>query len=223
MNTGSILMGRPSVGSWLAYGLGSENENMPAFVVLPDPGGGVKGGPPAWGSGFLPATYQGSPCAPDPRRFSTLRRSPASPCSAATHTGIRPADEPAASPTARSRRRTGRPDQCLRTGVSHASDRARTGRYLAGETAETERLYGLDEPRTREFGQRCLLARRMIEQGVRFVQLYSGDTVGWDAHDDVAKNHGQLCQRPTSQSPAYSRTLKRRGMLDNTARRSRNQ
>ncbi|MCA9203951.1 MAG: DUF1501 domain-containing protein, partial [Planctomycetales bacterium] len=59
MNTGSILMGRPSVGSWIAYGLGSENHNMPAFIVLPDPGGGVKGGPPAWGSGFLPATFQG--------------------------------------------------------------------------------------------------------------------------------------------------------------------
>ena len=59
MNTGSVLMGRPSVGSWVAYGLGSENENLPAFVVLPDPAGGLKGGPPAWGSGFLPATYQG--------------------------------------------------------------------------------------------------------------------------------------------------------------------
>src|SRR5262245_57237890 len=64
MNTGSILMGRPSVGAWVAYGLGTENQNMPAFVVLPDPGGGIKGGPPAWGSGFLPATFQGTPMRP---------------------------------------------------------------------------------------------------------------------------------------------------------------
>ena len=86
MNTGSILMGRPSVGSWVAYGLASENRDLPAFVVLPDPGGGVKGGPPAWGSGFLPATFQGVTMRPAIRRSCISNRSRGFPKPSSGHT-----------------------------------------------------------------------------------------------------------------------------------------
>ncbi len=216
MNTGSILMGRPSAGSWVAYGLGSENQNMPAFVVLPDPGGGVKGGPPAWGSGYLPATFQGVTIRPGSTPILNLR--------------------PQASISKTQQRST--LDFLQQLNRQHLLDRqgddelaARMDAYelafrmqlaapqlvnLAEETEETHRLYGLDNSTTREFGQRCLLARRMIERGVRFVQLYSGDTVGWDAHNNVASNHGRYCQKTDKPVAALLIDLRRRGLLDDT-------
>jgi hypothetical protein len=215
MNTGSILMGRPSMGSWVAYGLGSENRDMPAFVVLPDPGGGLKGGPPAWGSGYLPATYQG--------------------------VTMRPGDNPilylAPPPMHSSNQQRQVIDLIQRINRRHLADRgddplaARIAAYelafrmqaaapelvdLEGETAETQQLYGLDQPRTAEFGRRCLLARRMIERGVRFVQVYSGDTVGWDAHNNVQKNHTEYCGRTDLPFAGLLKDLKRRGLLDET-------
>jgi uncharacterized protein (DUF1501 family) len=87
---------------------------------------------------------------------------------------------------------------------------------LSGETAETLALYGIDQPDTDEFGRRCLLARRLVERGVRFVQLYSGDTVGWDAHEDVAKNHDLVCRRTDRPIAGLLRDLRRRGLLDDT-------
>src|SRR5213078_522990 len=87
---------------------------------------------------------------------------------------------------------------------------------LAGETAETRKLYGIGEKSTDEFGTRCLLARRMIERGVRFVQLYSGDSNGWDAHDDVLKNHAALCRRTDQPVAGLLTDLRRRGLLDDT-------
>ncbi|MCA9019655.1 MAG: DUF1501 domain-containing protein, partial [Planctomycetaceae bacterium] len=187
MNTGSILMGHPSVGSWVAYGLGSENADMPAFVVMPDPGGGIKGGPPAWGSGYLPATFQGT----------TMR---------AGKTPILNLNPPA-SISSQQQRATLDLVQSMNRRHLEARDRddelaARISAYelafrmqtaapeivdLTQETQETHAMYGLNDPQTRDFGERCLLARRMVERGVRFVQLYSGDTVGWDAHSDVTK------------------------------------
>jgi len=216
MNTGSILMGRPSVGSWVAYGLGSENRDLPAFVVLPDPGGGLKGGPPAWGSGYLPATYQG--------------------------VTMRPGDQPilhlSPQPQISSAQQRATLDLVLKLNREHLAQRnnddelsARIKAYelafrmqsaapdlvnLKDETAETLSLYGLDQKETHEFGQRCLLARRMIERGVRFVQVYSGDTNGWDAHNDVAKNHGQYCQATDLPVAGLLTDLKRRGLWKDT-------
>ena len=216
MNTGSILMGRPSLGSWVSYGLGSENQDMPAFVVMPDPGSGVKGGPPAWGSGYLPATFQGTTMRPGKSPILHLRPQPE----------ISDSQQQATL------------DLVRRLNQRHLQERdfdddlsARVNSYelafrmqsaapevvnLSQETLETRRLYGIGEKDTDEFGTRCLLARRMIERGVRFVQLYSGDTGGWDAHRDVARNHGVYCRRTDKPVAGLLKDLKRRGLLNDT-------
>ncbi len=216
MNTGNVLMGHPSVGSWIAYGLGSENADMPAFVVLPDPGGGIKGGPPAWGNGYLPGACQGTTMRPGEAPILNLR--------------------PPAGITARQQRST--LDLAQSLNARHREERdddaeltTRIAAYelafrmqvaapeivdLRQESSETHALYGLDNPQTREFGQRCLLARRMVERGVRFVQLYSGDTNGWDAHQNVDKNHSEYCGRTDKPIAGLLQDLKRRGLLDDT-------
>ncbi len=216
MNSGSILMGHPSLGSWLAYGLGSENADMPAFVVLPDPGGGLKGGPQAWGSGFLPASYQGTP----------MRAGAAPILNLNTPSGI---DVGQQRSTLDFAQRINRRHLQQRGGDDELDARIESYELafrmqaaapeavdLAQESEHTLRLYGIDQPKTQEFGQRCLLARRMIERGVRFVQVYSGDTNGWDAHNDVAKNHGEYCERTDLPVAGLLRDLKRRGLLEET-------
>jgi hypothetical protein len=216
MNTGSILMGRPSLGAWASYGLGTENRNMPAFVVMPDPGGWPKGGSPAWGNGFLPAAYQGT----------------------VVHGGKSPVEHLANPPgvTDAQQRRTldfvaeaNREHLAARGADSELS--ARIAAYelafrmqahapevidLAKETEETKRLYGLDREETAEFGTRCLLARRMVERGVRFVQVYSGDTNGWDGHSDLEGNHGKLALASDRPVAGLLTDLKRRGLLADT-------
>lgn len=216
MNTGSILMGNPSVGSWVAYGLGSENQNMPSFVVLPDPEGGLKGGPPAWGSGYLPATFQG-----------VTMRSGASP--------ILDLQPPAGITSQQQRNDL---DFIQQLNQRHLQQRdhddqlaARIKAYelafrmqteapelvdIQNETAETQAMYGIDQQTTRDYGQRCLLARRMIENGVRFVQVYSGGTNGWDAHKDVEENHSDYCQRTDKPIAGLLQDLKQRGLLEDT-------
>ena len=216
MNTGSILMGKPSLGSWVGYGLGTENQDLPAFVVLPDPGGGIKGGPPAYGSGFLPATYQG--------------------------TLVRPGDSPILDLKPPERMTADRQRKVLdligRLNHRHLEKRgedselsARIAAYelayrmqsaapeavdFANETEETKRLYGLDDRRSADFGARCLLARRLAERGVRFIQVYSGDVNGWDAHDDLEKNHATMCEKTDRPVSGLLTDLKRRGLLDDT-------
>jgi Protein of unknown function (DUF1501) len=216
MNTGSVLMGRPSVGSWVAYGLGSENEDLPAFVVLPDPGGGLKGGPPAWGNGFLPASYQGVTMRAGSRPILHL--------------------DSAAGFTAHEQRRM--LDALQQLNQRHLAQRdyddelsARIATHelafrmqatapelvdLSQESASTLQLYGVDQKATNDFGTRCLLARRMIERGVRFVQVHSGDTNGWDAHSNVADNHGKLCAATDKPVAGLLHDLKQRGLWDET-------
>ena len=216
MNTGSILMGRPSVGSWVAFGLGSENQDMPGYVVIPDPGGAPKGGPPAWGSGFLPSTFQGTLLRPGENPITNLNRSESL---------------------------TDDDQRQLLDFIQHANHRhlevrdfddelqARINNYelafrmqsaapelvdLSRETEYTKRLYGIEDKVTRDFGTRCLLARRMVQYGVRFVQLYSGDTNGWDAHKNVAKNHGEYCLRTDRPIAGLLQDLEARGLLDDT-------
>jgi hypothetical protein len=216
MNTGRILMGSPSLGSWVAYGLGSENRDLPAFVVLPDPGGGLKGGPPAWGSGFLPASYQGVTMRPGNKPILHL----------APQEQINLAQQKATL------------DLTLELNRRHLAARdnddelsARIKAYelafrmqsaapdlvdLKDESQETLDLYGMDQKETKEYGQRCLLARRMIERGVRFVQVYSGDTNGWDAHNDVLDNHTKYCRATDKPVAGLLTDLQRRGLWKDT-------
>jgi hypothetical protein len=216
MNTGSILMGRPSLGAWVSYGLGSENRSMPAFVVLPDPGGWVKGGAPAWGAGFLPSAFQG-----------TVLRGGTPP--------ILHLDTPRGLGREQQRRTL---DLVNRLNREHLRGReengdlsARIASYelafrmqaeatdvvdVARESAATRRLYGLDEKETAEFGLRCLLARRMVERGVRFVQVYCGDTNGWDAHSNIEANHGRWCRQSDRPVAGLLQDLKARGLLEST-------
>jgi len=216
MNTGSILMGRASLGAWTAYGLGSENENLPAFVVLPDPGGWVKGGAPAWGNGYLPATYQG-----------TVLRGGASPIlHLNTPPGISAEQQRA---TIGFINRLNREQLPSREENSELT--ARIAAYelafrmqshapevvdIARESEATRRLYGLGSSVTAEFGTRCLLARRLVEAGVRFVQLYCGDTNGWDGHSDMEGNHSKLCAQSDRPIAGLLTDLKARGLLDST-------
>ncbi|MDA1050067.1 MAG: DUF1501 domain-containing protein [Planctomycetota bacterium] len=216
VNTGSILMGKPSVGSWVAYGLGSENQNMPAFVVLPDPGGGLKGGPPAWGSGFLPATYQGVTMRPGATPILDLR--PQKQIAAAQQRNI--LDLVQRLNRHHVEQRAGDDELAARVSAYELAFRMQAAAPelvdISRETPQTHSLYGLDDPTTVEFGQRCLLARRMLESGVRFVQLYAGDTVGWDAHDDVLKNHSHHCARTDKPIAGLLKDLRQRGLLDDT-------
>lgn len=216
MNTGSILMGRPSLGSWVSYGLGTDNDDMPAFVVMPDPGGGLKGGPPAWGSGFLPADHQGTAVRAGERPILHLQPPP----------GMDDAEQ----------RRV--LDLVGKMNARHLAERefddqlaARVSAYelafrmqaeapslvdLSQETEETLRLYGVDRKESEEFGRRCLLGRRLLESGVRFVQIYSGDTNGWDAHESIEQNHAEYCRRTDRAMAGLLTDLKRRGLWDDT-------
>ncbi len=216
MNTGSILMGRPSLGAWAAYGLGTENQNLPAFVVLPDPEGWPKGGAPAWGNGYLPSTYQG-----------TLLRGGDSPIlDLATPPGVSGEQQRA---TVEFVNRLNREN--LRAGEENSELAARIAAYelafrmqshapevvdLGRESEATRRLYGLGNGVTSEFGTRCLLARRLVEAGVRFVQVYCGDANGWDGHSKMEENHSRLCAQSDGPIAGLLTDLKARGLLDST-------
>lgn len=216
MNTGSILMGRPCLGSWASYGLGTENQNMPAFVVMPDPAGWVKGGAPAWGNGYLPAAYQGT----------------------IMHGGAAPVLHLQTPPHISGEQQKKTLDFINQSNRDHLQQRdadselaARIAAYelafrmqahapevvdIRSETRATRQLYGLDDKVTAEFGLRCLLARRLVERGVRFVQLYCGDTNGWDGHSDIEGNHSKLCAQSDRPVAGLLKDLKSRGLLDST-------
>jgi hypothetical protein len=216
MNTGSILMGRPSLGAWASYGLGTENRNLPSFVVLPDPGGWPKGGAPAWGNGFLPAAYQGTVLRGGSPPIAHL----ANPAGLTDAQQRRTLDFIAESNRDHLAARGGDGDLAARVAAYELAFRMQSHAPgvvdLSTETVETKRLYGLDRAETAEFGTRCLLARRMVEAGVRFVQVFSGDTNGWDAHTDVEGNHGKLCLQSDKPIAGLLTDLKRRGLLKDT-------
>ena len=216
MNTGHVIGGRPSLGAWATYGLGTENQDMPAFVVLTDGKGTVVNGSRNWGSGFMPAVYQGVQfkSGSDP----ILNLNP--PSQITEH------------------RQKAKLDLLSQIDRRHAQERedfseleARIKSYelafrmqseapgivdLATETEETKALYGIDQKETNVFGSNCLLARRLVENGVRFVQLYSGAGSGWDAHSNIEGNHGKLCKEVDKPIAGLLKDLKRRGLWDET-------
>ena len=219
MNTGKPIIGRPSLGSWVVYGLGTENQDMPGYVVMLDKRGGPIGGQPNWSSGFMPAGLQG-----------TLFRPTGSPI----------LDLASAGPLGRDGQRQ-QLDLLARLNEEHLRERAggedlaaRAASYelafrmqaeapeavdLAQETAGTRAAYGVDQEPTAEFGRNCLIARRLVERGVRFVQLYSGGghlEETWDAHESVEKNHGQHAGETDQPIAALLSDLEQRGLLEST-------
>jgi hypothetical protein len=215
MNTGSILAGRPSLGAWTTYGLGSENQDLPAFVVMTDAGEPF-GGPRNWGNAWLPATFQGTPFRKDGTPI--LHLSPPDSVSDAQQKAklglIADLDRLHAAGRADDSRLAARiaSYELAYRMQAHAPEAV----DLSGETAETKGLYGLDDPRCKDFGAMCLRARRLVERGVRFVQLYCGSGSQWDAHRDIEGNHARLCARSDRPVAALIRDLKRRGLLDDT-------
>jgi hypothetical protein len=216
MNTGSILAGRPSMGSWISYGLGSDNQNLPAFVVMADGGGMPAGGPPNWGSGFLPAGHQGTPFRPTSTPILNLEAPPEVHVVQAAHNRalIHRLN------TMFAARNPGEQELAARIQTYELAARmqvhAREAVDLAGENAVTRTLYGLDDPVTEPIGRRCLLARRLVEKGVRFVQVYAGGGNAWDGHNELQKNHGdraRACDRPVA---ALLQDLDQRGLLSDT-------
>jgi hypothetical protein len=216
MNTGSILGGRPCLGSWALYGLGSECEDLPGFVVLTDYPEEPPGGNRNWGTGFMPASHQG-----------TKFREGQSPVLHVSPSGV--IDDAQQRVKLDFIQRLNRAHQAKRSEDDQLE--ARIASYelayrmqaaapaavdLVDETQETRSLYGLDDKVTARNGRNCLLARRLVERGVRFVQLYMGSGSKWDAHADVETNHTKYCRESDKPIAGLIKDLKRRGMLDET-------
>ena len=219
MNSGRILSGHPCLGSWINYGLGSENENLPGFVVMLDKTGGPISGPKNWSSGYMPASYQGT----------VLR---------ADHTPIHDLSLPPGLTQANQRRLLDRLREKNTEHMAMRADNSELSARIASyelafkmqqfapeavdfnqETRKTQALYGLDQPRTQDFGRKCLLARRLVERGVRFVQIYSGgahNDDNWDAHTDIVANHTKHAGNTDKPVAGLLKDLKQRGLLDST-------
>jgi uncharacterized protein (DUF1501 family) len=215
MNTGSLLAGRPSLGAWVTYGLGTENQDLPAFVVMTDAGDPL-GGPRNWGNAWLPATFQGTPFRKG--NAPILHLEPPAGISDAQQRAklalIADLDRRHAAPRSDDSRLAARLASYELAYRMQAT--APEGVDLSQETAETRTLYGLEDPRCKDFGAMCLRARRLVERGVRFVQLYCGAGSQWDAHRDIEGNHAKLCARSDQPVAALIQDLKRRGLLDST-------
>ncbi len=223
-STGFVLPGFPSLGAWVSYGLGTENADLPTFVVLPDSRGYAPNGPANWGPGFLPASAQGTAIKPGAKN--------------PIH-DLFPPDDANLSAAAESEghallKTLNREHMKGREGDSRLD--ARIASYelaarlqlsapevlnLGNETSATKHLYGLDDPITEDLGRNCLVARRLLERGVRFVQVWSGADNGfprrnWDSHEDIARDHGSMGRSMDGPVAALILDLKSRGLLDDT-------
>ena len=215
MNTGSILAGRPSMGAWVTYGLGSANNNLPTFVILTD-AAEVVGGPKNWSAGFLPATYQGTllrkngppifHLAPPETIGEKQQRSKLDLLAALNK---RFSADKRADTELEARIESYELAYRMQSAAPEAVD-------VASESPATRKLYGLDDPATEKFGTNCLLARRLVERGVRFIQLYSGSGSGWDAHENIEANHSKMCKSTDRPIAGLLTDLKARGLLDTT-------
>jgi hypothetical protein len=215
LNTGRITDGRPALGSWMTYGLGSEAQNLPAFVVLTDPGGVPVLGVKNWLNGFLPSLYQGTVVRPvEPRILNLdpppdLKGAPQQDYLAYLRELNR----------AHLERLPGESDLEARIAgyelAAAMQSAAKEALDLGRESDETRRLYGLDDPATKEFGGRCLLARRLVERGVRFVQVFTRNQY-WDHHGNIRKSLPAACRTVDKPAAGLVTDLKRRGLLDST-------
>ena len=216
MNTGATIAGRPSLGSWVSYGLGTPNKNLPAFVVMQDTPTQVVNGSRNWGAGFMPAGYQGTRLDagkdPIPNLNTPAEVGDARQKAKLAYLGSlnrRHAEPRAAQTELDARIQSYELAFRMQAEAPEAID-------LATETQETLELYGATEKLTQSFGRQCLLARRLVERGVRFVQLYHGSGSKWDGHKDLEKTHADLCKSMDKPVAGLLADLKRRGLLDST-------
>lgn len=222
-NTGFILPGFPSAGAWVSYGLGSLNQNLPVFVVLPDPRGMPPNGPANWSNGFLPAAHQATMVrvgAKEP--IQDLERPGGFVTEASEKDGLELL------------KKVNQRHLAERGGDSRLEARIESYEMAArlqlsapevlgieGESEATRKMYGIDNPLTADLGRRCLVARRLAERGVRFVQIWSGADNGfprrnWDSHENLKKDHGSLAYELDQPMAALLKDLKGRGMLEDT-------
>jgi uncharacterized protein DUF1501 len=215
--TGRIIPGFPSMGSWLLYGLGTECDSLPGYVVMPDPKGALEAGQPMYTNGFLPAVYQPTMLRPGGRPVLNLK--------------------PPTGESIEDRRKVVDLIRDLNQAQMEEDDTefsARLNAYdlafkmqmaapavfdLNTESAQTLEMYGVGKSPTDDYGRRCLLARRLIEKGVRFVTVVSGGGPGnmqWDAHDDIEENHSRMAAQTDQPMAALLKDLKQRGLLDST-------
>lgn len=217
MNSGSIVTGRPSLGAWLSYGLGSLNNNLPSYVVMTDHRGGPRGGAAAWTSGFMPTVYQGTLFRSHGAPILNLN----SPKGVTPGTQRRSLDLLAQLNGRHVEQRRGESELAARIESYELAYRMQTGAAEAvnveAEPRSIRTLYGFDHKPTEYFGRQCLLTRRLLERGVRYVQLYSGGGAdSWDAHDNCPKNHQRHADEIDRPIAALIEDLKRRGMWDET-------
>jgi Protein of unknown function (DUF1501) len=219
MNTGRITSGHPCLGSWVTYALGSENDNLPGFVVMLDRKGGPISGAKNWSSGYMPAAYQATVLSARGAAISDLAL---------------PAGTDQVGRRMLLDRLREKNEEHLASRADNTELAARIASYelafrmqqsapeavdLAAESRETRALYGLDEAHTADFGRKCLIARRLVERGVRFVQIYSGgahNDDNWDAHADLVANHTMHAGATDKPIAGLLKDLKRRGLLDET-------
>jgi uncharacterized protein DUF1501 len=215
MNTGAILAGRPAMGAWITYGLGTANQNLPAFVIMAD-GAEPFGGPKNWSSGFLPAVYQGTQFRTDgapiyhlipPKGVTETQQR--SKLDLLAKLNQRFAAQNAENTELAARLNSYELAWRMQSSAPEAVD-------ISKESEATKKLYGLDQEDTKKYGSICLMARRLVERGVRFVQCYSGSGSGWDAHTDLEGNHSKYCRQTDRPIAGLLTDLKARGLLDNT-------
>ena len=215
MHNGTIIDGQPSLGSWLTYGLGSESQSLPAFCAMVDPGQLPVLGVENWSNGYLPSLYQGTVIRPkDPRIFNLA---PPAQLQGKVQAGYLAYLQRLN--RQHLEKRPGNLDLSARIAVYDLATRmqsaAREALDLSRETQETRTLYGMDDPATADYGARCLIARRLVERGVRFVQVYTQNQF-WDHHGSIRSGLPKSCLKVDRPSAALLIDLKRRGLLDST-------
>ncbi len=219
MNTGKTLIGRPSLGSWAVYGLGTENENLPGYVVILDKRGGPISGQPNWSAGFMPATYSGTLFRPTGDPILDLK----GPSYLSDQAQRAQLDLLGQLNEQHLASHPGGNDLAARINSYELAYRMQAATPeavdLSDESKSTLQMYGIGKQPTEEYGRNCLIARRLVERGVRFIQLYSGGghlEETWDAHESIEKNHGQHAAEVDQPIAGLLSDLEQRGLLDET-------
>jgi len=220
LNTGKIFQGRPALGSWISYGLGTDNQNLPAYIVLRDPGGYNTSGTLLWQNGWIPAVYRGTEISTS--GTPVLNLNPSQPIPA----DVQRDNLGLLAKLNRRHKKEFPYESSLEARIQNYELAARMQLAAAAtldlskETKATRELYGLDQPETAGYGLRCLMARRLVEAGVRFVQILppvKPQSQPWDSHTDSKSQNEAICAKCDQPSAALIKDLKQRGLLDSTA------